>query len=186
MLGWIKYVGEKIDDMGMTPYYGNWDAIFALLGFGEITWSPLYTVRASMEGRGRPGQTALNSTTSYGFDPQTDFFVALPDSTLNGQCVNLFTDNGAAIGVPVGDVGPINGGGTYSDPNAFNDPYWSPGPGGFQDPESSTGTDLRGRSYGPAETGVGIDISYALQQQLGLRGNTTVSWNFTSCSDPLP
>jgi RHS repeat-associated protein len=163
------------------PIYGNWDLASLL---GQVVLSPWYTVTGSLEGRGRKGQTQLNSTTSYGLNPSTDIFVALPDTTLMGDCVDVQTPSGYASGVPVGDVGPWNGGGTRSNPTAFNDPYWSPGtPGssGFQPPETSTGVDLRGRQVAQYSIGAGIDISYGLQQQLGLTGNSTVSWRFAPC-----
>ena len=163
------------------PIYGNWDLASLL---GQVVLSPWYTVTGSLEGRGRKGQTQLNSTTSYGLNPSTDIFVALPDTTLMGDCVDVQTSSGYASGVPVGDVGPWNGGGTRSNPTAFNDPYWSPGtPGssGFQPPETSTGVDLRGRQVAQYSIGAGIDISYGLQQQLGLTGNTTVNWRFAPC-----
>jgi len=163
------------------PIYGNWDLASLL---GQVVLSPWYTVTGTLEGRGLRGQTALNSTTSYGLNPSTDVFVALPDSLLMGDCVDVQTSSGSAYGVPVGDVGPYNGGGTTSNPTAFNDPYWSPGtPGssGFQAPETSTGVSLRGRSVAQYSIGTGIDISYGLQQQLGLTGNTTMTWRFAPC-----
>ena len=164
----------------LVPVYGNWDLISF---FGQVIWSPWYRVLATVEGRGLPGQTHLNKGTSYNFNPQTDKFVALPDSTLKGQCVDISTPNGFASGVPVGDVGPLNGGGTFSNIEKYNDPYWSSGGiagGGPRPPETSSGVDLRGRTH--FATGAGIDISYALQQQLGLTGNTHVSWRFAACN----
>ena len=170
------------DGVVLTPVYGNWDMVSVL---GQVIWSPWYTVKGTLEGRGRKGQTQLNSTTSYGLNPSTDIFIALPDTGLMGQCADVQTPSGSASGVPVGDVGPWNGGGTTSNPTKFNDPYWSPGtPGssGFQPPETSTGTDLRGRQVATYASGAGVDISYGLQQQLGLKGNTTVTWRFAPCS----
>jgi len=174
--------GMPLGYVNLFPLYGNWDMVSLL---GQVVWSPWYSVRGTLEGRGHPGETKLNPTTSYGLNPSNDVFVALPDNNLMGQCVDVQAPGGSASGVPVGDVGPWNGGGTRSNLGKFNNPYWSPGtPGsvGFQPPQTSTGTDLRGRTLPYWEIGAGIDISYALQQQLGLKGNTTVSWRFAPCS----
>jgi RHS repeat-associated protein len=164
----------------LVPVYGNWDLISA---FGQVIWSPWYRVLGTLEGQGKEGEIHLNNSTSYGFNPQTDVFVALPDNTLKRQCVDISANGHYASGVPVGDVGPINGGGTNSNIEKFNDPYWSPGGsrgGGFQQPLTSEGVHFR-----PSRTqfarGTGIDISFPLQQQLGLKGNTTVNWRFASC-----
>jgi hypothetical protein len=70
---------------------------------------------------------------------------------------------------------------------AWDNPYWSPGPGGigggsgFQQPQTSTGTDLRGRTVSRSVVGAGIDISVAVQNELGLKGNSQVSWRFEAC-----
>jgi hypothetical protein len=165
----------------LIPIYGNWD-LASTFGGGQLIWSPWYNVLGTLEGTGAKGQTHLNSRTSYGFNPQTDVFVALPDNTMNGQCVDIHTPNASAYGVPIGDVGPINGGGpTLANITAWNDPYWSPGgaSAGFQPPLTASGFSYRGRTT--FARGAGIDISYALQQQLGLTGNTQVSWRFAAC-----
>jgi RHS repeat-associated protein len=182
------------DHSWIAPVYGNWD--LATLGgaLSQVIWSPWYSVKGTLEGRGQKGEIGLNPTTSYGFDPQSDLFVALPDNTMKGQCINLVTPGGkAAFGVPVGDVGPINGGGpTMSRITAWNDPYWSPGGiltpqgyegGGFHQPLTASGFSYRGRTQ--FARGAGIDISYALQQKLGLTGNTQVSWQFATCRDQV-
>ncbi len=124
-----------------------------------------------------------------GVNPQDDFFVALPDEEFKfgpPQCVDIrVPSTGASARVVVGDVGPWNGGHTYSGAS-LNDPYWSAGgvftDGGFHPPQTSSGTDLRHRPLNANENGVGIDISYQLQLALGLKGNTQVAWRFAACT----
>jgi len=92
--------------------------------------NPRYRVKGSLEGRGGQGETQLNNTTSMGVNPQDDFFVALPDEEFKfgpPQCVDIrVPSTGASARVVVGDVGPWNGGHTYSGAS-LNDPYWSAG-----------------------------------------------------------
>jgi len=175
------HLGEVID----FAIYGNWDLATFM---PSVIWSPWYSVVATLEGRGRTtsGELHLNPKTSYGFNPLTADFVALPDSRLIGNCVEVVNpQNSASTVVPVGYLGPYNGGGTAaSDYTSFNDPYWSPGRtqgGGFHSPETSTGISLRGRTVGRFAVGAGVDISYSLAQRLGLKGNTKVDWRFTTC-----
>ena len=169
----------------LFPVYGNWDMVSLM---GTAIWSPWYNVLATLEGRGRRGETPLHPTTSYGFNPQSDQFVALPDSTLEGDCVRVFNPQSSTSAVvPVGDVGPYNGGGTTSNMWQFNDPYWSPGGSlsnaGPQPPETATGVDLRGRTVGRYAVGTGIDLSYALAQSFGITGNAELMWRFEACGD---
>ena len=108
----------------------------------------------------------LRQKTAYGQNTNTDLFVALPDENLKGKKIELEVGSKTVI-VEVGDVGPWNGGHTRSG-RSLNDPYWD----NNSRPQAECGTDLRGRRTNKA----GIDISAALAQQLGLKGNTKVRW----------
>ncbi len=122
-------------------------------------------VTATIEGT-TAQSSKLGGTTAYGYNTNTDVFVALPDENLRGYDV-LITVNGQSVIAPVGDIGPWNGGHTRSGAN-LNDQYWE----NNQRPQAETGTDLRGRTTNKA----GIDISAALARQLGLKGNTKIEW----------
>lgn len=100
-------------------------------------------------------------------------FVALPSDKLKGRFIEIEA-NGKCLILPVGDVGPWNGGFTSSG-RSLNDPYWRDNLA----PETGSGTDLRGRPVtdrSPEGAGPGIDISAAAAQALGLTGNTWIPW----------
>lgn len=128
-----------------------------------LAWTDWQSVTATIEATTAQG---ARPSTSYGFDPNSDQFIALPSEGLQGRWVELET-NGITILVPVGDVGPWNGGHTNSG-RSLNDPYWDDN----KSPQAECGTDLRGRRTNRA----GMDISSDLARALGLRGTTQVRW----------
>ncbi len=128
-------------------------------------WKDWHEVKGTLEGTTDQG---LNSETAYGFDPDEDVFVALPDGRLDGENIEIEA-NGQTLTVPVGDIGPWNGGRGRS--AKYNDPYWNNKCNNYR-PQAESGKDLRGRNTNKA----GIDLSEALRIKLGLKGNTRVRW----------
>lgn len=127
-------------------------------------------IKATREGTTAEG---LRPKTAYGFLTDTDKFVALPCTGLKGKWVEIVLPDGTRAVVPVGDVGPWNGGGTRKEPTKFDDPYWKTN----SRPQAESGTDKRGRKTNKA----GIDISQKLWEQMGLdpkAGSTRVKWRF--------
>lgn len=140
----------------------------ALDGMDKIGW--FERIKATRE-----GTTAekLNPKTAYGFDTDEDKFVALPCTKAKGRWIEIVLPDGTTAVVPVGDIGPWNGGGTKAEPRKYDDCYWETG----SRPQSESGTDKRGRKT----NGAGIDLSQHLWVQLGLPekgGETTVKWRF--------
>lgn len=107
---------------------------------------------------------------SYGFFISDDLFVGLPSSDLKGKWIQLVveTDGPAAI-VPVGHVGPWNGGGRN---HKYDDRYWHK----ERRPQAESGRDLQGNKTNKA----GILISSELWKKLELGGKrlTRVRWQF--------
>ena len=128
-----------------------------------LAWTDWQEVIATIEGTTAQG---LRATTSYNFNTDTDFFVALPSEHLRGKRVEIQV-NGIWVEVSVGDVGPWNGGHTFGG-TSLDDPYWETN----RRPQAECGTDLRGR---PTNRG-GIDISASLAKLLRLRGTTRERW----------
>jgi RHS repeat-associated protein len=147
--------------INLYPYVaGNPLRWIDLLG---LAWGDWQNVIATIEGTTAKG---LRPTTSHNFSTDNDLFVALPSEGMQGQRVEIEA-NGKTVQVPVGDVGPWNGGHTTSG-KSLDDRYWE----NNNRPQAECGTDLRGR---PTNRG-GIDISDALAKQLGLTGTTRVRW----------
>lgn len=107
---------------------------------------------------------------SYGFSVSEDLFVGLPSSNLKGKWVQLVieTEGPAAI-VPVGHVGPWNGGGWN---HKYDDRYWEK----ETRPQTESGRDLQGNKT----NGAGIMISPALWKrlELGQKRLTKARWQF--------
>lgn len=112
-----------------------------------------------------------SSKSAYGLSFNDDIFVALPASNLTGKWVQLRIQkpNGPKAIVPIGHIGPWNGGGWN---NKFDDPYWRK----TQRPQAESGRDLRRRKT----DGTGIQLSHRLWSLLGLgrRRKITLSWHF--------
>ena len=139
------------------------------IDFSGLVWTDAHTVLASIEGTTYQNPS-LRATTALGFSTNMGLFVALPSTGLRGKYVELEA-NGKCLVLPVGDVGPWNGGKSRSG-KSFNDPYWINNAA----PETSTGVDLRGRVVSRGDIGAGIDISAAAAEALGLTGNVQVTW----------
>jgi RHS repeat-associated protein len=148
--------------------------LFGYLQSDPVNWIDPYglawtdwqeNIKATVEGTTLENP-ALNPTTSYGKNTNTDIFVALPDESLVGKTIELEVA-GKNVVVEVGDVGPWNGGHTLSG-KSLNDPYWETN----RRPQAECGVDLRGRKTNKA----GIDISAALAKQLGIKGNKRIRW----------
>jgi len=129
-----------------------------------LEWTDWQEVIGTIEGTTAIG---LKSTTSYGFVTDRDLFVALPSEGIQGARIEVKYGY-ITIEVPVGDVGPWNGGHTISG-KSLNDPYWI----NNDRPQAECGTDLRGRT---SKNRAGIDISASLARFLGLKGTTTIRW----------
>jgi RHS repeat-associated protein len=164
-----RFISE--DPIGLAGGDTNY---FAYVGNNPVNWiDPLglvwtdwqETIFATLEGT-TAESSKLKSKTSYGFDTNTDLFVALPDENLKGKKIEIEV-NGKTIIVDVGDVGPWNGGHSRKGTD-FNDPYWD----NNQRPQAECGKDKRGRTTNKA----GIDISAALTKKLGLKGNVRLRW----------
>lgn len=111
------------------------------------------------------------SKSSFGFSISSDVFAALPASNLKGKWVQLriLKPKGPKAVVPVGHVGPWNGGGWN---NKYDDPYWIK----KRRPQAESGKDLKGRKT----DGAGISLSPKLWRLLGLgrKRKTVLSWHF--------
>jgi RHS repeat-associated protein len=143
--------------------YGRSDPSDLLDPFG-LKWTDWQTVKATVEATTAQGN---NLSTSYGYDTDTGVFVALPDEVLNGQSVEIRA-NGQDLIVPVGDVGPWNGGHTNTG-KSLNDPYWDTN----RPPEAA----CNNRDYRNRPTnGAGIDLSPMLAKLLGINGSGAVKW----------
>lgn len=109
---------------------------------------------------------------SYGFSVSEDLFVGLPATGMNGKWVQLTVEpEGPAAVVPVGHVGPWNGGGWS---NKYDDKYWK----GRRRPQAESGIDLKGRRTNRT----GMLISSALWKKLGLgkKTKTMVRWQLVA------
>lgn len=107
---------------------------------------------------------------SHGFSIVDDLFVGLPSSNLKGKWVQLVVETeGPAAIVPVGHVGPWNGGGWNQ---KYDDRYWEK----ESRPQAESGKDLKGTKTNRA----GIMISPALWKRLdlGKKRLTKVRWQF--------
>lgn len=105
--------------------------------------------------------------TAYGYMTDYDIFAALPADDLKGKWIEIETQTGVRAIIPVGDIGPWNGGGVY------NDKYWETA----DRPQSESGIDKRGRKTNSA----GIDLSQRLWELLGIKGGSTVvKWRFVA------
>ena len=112
-----------------------------------------FYVTASREG-------LVGGTTASGRKIEKDsIFVALPSRKALGLTVELFY-KGKTATAPVWDVGPWN----------TKDAYWLDG----SRPQAESGKDLFDRKTNKA----GIDLSDALFEKLGLKGNDWVYWRF--------
>lgn len=129
-----------------------------------------FSVKASMEGDvGK--QTASGCTVK-----PNDFFVALPDRSALGRCVEVCRGNRCVITEAL-DVGPW-----YTD-----DPYWEGDgvPQAYKDLISNNGIQSGGRHAGRRVNGAGIDLADGLFEQLGgsaavNAGFIDVTWRFAA------
>ncbi|NIP61515.1 MAG: hypothetical protein GWN01_05275 [Nitrosopumilaceae archaeon] len=107
---------------------------------------------------------------SYGYSMVDDLFVGLPSSNLKGKWIQLVveTDGPSAI-VPVGHIGPWNGGGRN---HKYDDRYWQK----ECRPQAESGMDLQGNKTNKA----GILISSELWKklELGRKRLAKVRWQF--------
>ncbi len=113
--------------------------------------------------------------------PNKEYFVALPATEDSLDCINgslqvrLDDENGLFRIIeikPSGEDGPVFEA-TVEDVGPWycgNDPYWETG----TRPESEDGVDGKGRHTNLA----GIDLSYALAQDMGIEGIGLVDWRF--------
>lgn len=119
--------------------------------------------------------TRLNrdlESSSYGYLTSEDLFVGLPAAGLKGKWVQVMVEpDGPAATVPVGHVGPWNGGGWN---NKFDDRYWE----GRKRPQAESGRDLKGRKTNRS----GMSLSPTLWERLGLglKRKAMVRWQFVA------
>ena len=110
---------------------------------------------------------------AYGFDMSNGIFVGLPASNMKGRWIQLtiLPSNTPDAVVPVGDIGPWNGGGWN---NKYDDPYWRK----KKRPQAESGKDLKGSNTDKS----GIQISNKLWNLLKLdkRKRIYVDWHFVA------
>lgn len=110
---------------------------------------------------------------AYGYDLSNDIFVGLPASNMKGKWIQLTVhpSNRPNAVVPVGDIGPWNGGGWD---NKFDDPYWRK----KHRPQAESGKDLRRKKTDKS----GIQLSFRLWNLLELEGKKSayVNWHFVA------
>ena len=109
---------------------------------------------------------------SYGFSTSKDMFVGLPSTGMKGKWIQLIVEpDGPAAVVPIGHVGPWNGGGWN---NKYDDKYWK----GRKRPQAESCVDLRGRRTNRA----GLLISSTLWKSLNLgrKRKVIVRWQFVA------
>ena len=109
---------------------------------------------------------------AYGYSLSNGIFAGLPASGMKGKWIQITVHPPSypnAV-VPIGDVGPWNGGGWHK----YDDPYWRKN----HRPQAETGTDLRKR---PTDKS-GIELSHKLWQLLGLgaKKSIVVDWHFVA------
>lgn len=133
-----------------------------------MTKKAKYQIHAQIIGSKLPKKLAKSA---YGLSFNDDLFVALPASNLIGKWVQLRIQrpNGPKAVVPVGHVGPWNGGGWD---HKFDDPYWRK----KQRPQAESGRDLKKRKT----DGAGIQLSHKLWKVLGVgkKRKIILSWHF--------
>jgi hypothetical protein len=111
----------------------------------------------------REGLIGVTTASGYRIDDYVPF-VALPSTRAVGMFVRLRNpaNNKTAMAVVL-DVGPWN---THDDDYVF----------GNLQPQAESGTDTRGRTTNRA----GIDLGEKVWAQLGMEGNSDISWEFIS------
>lgn len=110
---------------------------------------------------------------AYGYNMSEGLFVGLPASNMKGKWIQLtiLPSNKPDAVIPVGHVGPWNGGGWN---NKFDDPYWRK----KHRPQAESGIDLQGKKTDKS----GIQLSHQLWNLLELKGKKRVyvDWHFVA------
>lgn len=110
---------------------------------------------------------------AYGYNMAEGVFVGLPASNMKGKWIQLtiLPSNKPDAVVPVGHIGPWNGGGWN---NKLDDPYWRK----KQRPQAELGKDLQGKQTDKS----GIQLSHKLWRLLGLekQKRVYVDWHFVA------
>ena len=109
---------------------------------------------------------------AYGYTLSDGVFAGLPASGMKGKWIQIDVhppSHPNAV-VPIGDIGPWNGGGWHK----YDDPYWRKS----QRPQAETGKDLRRRETDKC----GIELSHKLWQllELGAKKRVVVDWHFVA------